>query len=334
MRKIVVMYITQAGERVAKKIKKRVKEDIYIKKLEAGSHKEAFFEAFNNYDVLIAVMAVGIVVRGIAPHLRDKSKDPAVVVVDEKGKFVISLLSGHIGGANEVAIELAEKIKATPVITTASDLNNYPAIDVYAKKKGYLILDKTHYKALVMSMLKGKKIAVFIEEGEDRDYFEREPFEIISDMEDFKNRKFPKIYIGHRKIDDNTLHLITKKLSLGIGFHKGLEGEKLYDFIKEVFDGKGYFLESISKIATIDKREGEKGLAYISEKLKAKIYYFAEEDLKKVTIFEESKKVLKYHAVGNIAEPCAYLASFKGEILLPKVKGGNITLCVAKERCL
>ncbi|MCX7990788.1 MAG: cobalamin biosynthesis protein [Proteobacteria bacterium] len=333
-KKIIITYITKSGEKLAKIIKDRVFKNATLKKLGSGQHEVFFEEAFRNYDAVIAIMAVGIVVRGISKYLKDKTTDPAVIVIDEKGKFVISLLSGHLGGANEITEFISKRIKALPVITTSSDLNNYPAIDVYAKRSGYIISDKNLYKKLVMEMLDGKKIPVYLEDDEDDSFFQNNPFKILKDINEFKKRRSPKIYVGVRKTDSQTLHLISKKLVLGMGFHRGIDEKSLFEFTSGVFTAHSLWLSAVSKIATIDKRKGEAGFERFAKKLKAEVFYFSEGELKEVKLFEESKKVLKYHNVGNISETCAYLAGNGGKILVPKIRGGNITICVSKERYL
>lgn len=334
MTKVLICYITESGKKLGQKIQEKLFQSAVLSRLESGGHNHFFKNAFENYNVIIAIMAVGIVVRGIAKYIKDKTVDPAVIVLDEKGKYAISLLSGHIGGANEITKKIAETIGAQPVITTASDLNNYPAIDSYAKENKYIISDKDLYKKLVMSMLDGKEISVFVEEAESRKFFERNPFVIYNNLEKFRQASFPKIYVGIYKIDEETLHLIPKKLALGIGFHKGIMGDELFNFIEKIFKENSLWLSSVRKIATIDKRQGEKGFEDLAKRLKAKAYYYSEDEIKKIDIFDKSQKVLKYHKVGNISETCAYIASNGGKIIVPKIKGGNVTVCIAQERYL
>lgn len=327
-----VLYITENGKKIASLIKKRIEGPIVIKQVKSGDFRDIFKDAFESYDSVIAIMATGIVVRGIAPYIKDKYRDPSVIVIDEKGRFVISLLSGHIGGGNELAIKVAERIGAIPVITTASDLNNYPSIDIYAERNGYTISNGILYKRLVMSMLKGEKIAVYLEEDEAKEFFNREPFIIFNSLEDFRENNGEKIYVGIRRIADDVVHLIPKRLVLGMGFHRGVGADELFQFISDVFEKESLWLSAVSKIATIDKREGEKGLKELEQKMGVKTIFFSEDEIKKIDKFIDSKVVLKYHRVGNISETCAYLGSNRGDIVVPKVKGGKITLCIAKER--
>ena len=110
-------------------------------------------------------MAAGIVVRGIAPHLRGKNLDPAVVVVDEAGQFAISLLSGHLGGANELAREVAQILQATPVITTASDVQGLPALDLAAVRAGLAIENPVAVRSVQMALLSGLSLHLVDPDG-------------------------------------------------------------------------------------------------------------------------------------------------------------------------
>ncbi len=332
--KSIAIYVTREGKKIVETIKEKSPITLDMIKLESGKLFQVFEQAFKNYSSIIAIMATGIVVRAIAPFIKDKTKDPAVVVIDERGRFVISLLSGHLGGANELANYLAEKIGATPVITTATDVNNLPSIDVFAKKHRLIISDRDAFKKIAAAILNGKKIALYQESGESYDFFSQEPFKIFENIEEFRSSRLPKIYVGVRKIGDNVLHLIPKKLVLGMGFHRGLKEKELLDFVKSVFKKESLWIESISKLATLDKRTEEEGFRNLAKILKAEPLYFSEKEISSLSWLNSSPVVLKYHNVGNVSESCAFLASRGGEILLPKVKGGKITLCIAKERSL
>jgi cobalt-precorrin 5A hydrolase len=126
---------------------------------------EAFREAFERGENLVCIMAAGIVVRGIAPYLKNKAADPAVVVVDEAGGFAVSLLAGHLGGANDLAREVARILGATPVITTASDVQGLPALDVEAVARGLTIENLAEVRAIQMALLKGRRVRVVDPQG-------------------------------------------------------------------------------------------------------------------------------------------------------------------------
>ncbi|GAB4434834.1 MAG: cobalt-precorrin 5A hydrolase [bacterium] len=331
--RIIAAYITRNAHQICKKIARLLPYEVVIKRLPLKGFKDFFKSAFE-FDAIVAVMATGIVVRGIAPFLKDKKCDPAVVVLDEKGRFVISLISGHIGGANRLANEIAHLLNAQAVITTASDANDLPAIDVYAKEQNYHISDPTLYKKIAMKIIKGETIPVYIERGEPSDFFKQRCFRILKKNE-FINVKGLKIAVSSKNfVKDSLLFLVPKRLVLGMGFHRGLGEAELYSFVKECLDRKGYFIEAVKKLATIDKRKTENGFLHLCKRLKAEALFFSEQDLASVRFLKQSETVKKYHSSGNISEAAAYLGSGKGKIVVPKIKGGNITLCIAKEKYL
>ena len=122
-------------------------------------------EQFEEKNALLFIGACGIAVRAIAPHITDKLHDSPVLVMDEKGEYVIPILSGHMGGANELAVSLAERIRANPVITTATDIHNRFAIDLFAKKNGLTIVNKDGIAKVASKVLSGKRITMTIEHG-------------------------------------------------------------------------------------------------------------------------------------------------------------------------
>jgi len=331
--RILAAYITPKAKLICSKLAESLDYNIKIKKLPKARFQKFFEQAFT-YDVIIAVMATGIVVRGIAPFIKTKQSDPAVVVIDEEGKFVISLLSGHIGGANKFAQKIAKLLSATPVITTSSDINNLPAIDVYAKERGYAISDFKICKEVAMALIKGKNIPVYIEAGEPKEFFKQKCFHIL-DKKSFQKMQGLKIAVSTKSLPaDNTLYLIPRRLVLGLGFHKGLDWESMLSFVQLQLQNKKIFFEALKTAATIDKRSSEQGFLTFCEKLNVKPVFLSENELASVKFLSQSEVVKKYHFSGNISEAAAYLASNRGKIIVPKIKGGNITLCIAKEKYL
>ncbi|MCX7771163.1 MAG: cobalamin biosynthesis protein [Proteobacteria bacterium] len=332
---MIVLYITRNGRDIAKSLKRFYGNRLATKKVEKGNLNEVFSEAFK-YKRIIAVMAVGIVVRAISSLIKNKVEDPAIVVVDERGKYAISLLSGHMGGANELAIEVAEKLGAEPVITTSSDVQGYKALDLYAKEKGYLINDMTLYRKVAKLMADGRKIPLYVEKSEDDDYFASGYFKKCESLHEFINEGGIKIAVTWRNLEGrNILYIIPRKLVAGIGFHRGMSSDELLSFVKMVCSQEGIYFSAIKKISTIDKRKGEKGLYELAKLLDAELFFYKTEDLKRaLDRVEGSKNVEKYHGVGNVSETSALLCSNFGHIIVPKKKGGMITLCIALENSL
>jgi cobalamin biosynthesis protein CbiG len=331
----IVLYITENGERIALKLKNKLGDDIDVKKIGTKELIKTFKEAFG-YKNIVAIMAAGIVVRAVSSLITDKTKDPAIVVVDEMGKFVISLLSGQLGGANELAKEVANILGAIPVITTSSDLQGYKAIDLYAKEMGYIISDMALYRKMAKMMTEKNKISVYVEKCEENDYFYSDFFIKFEDIDDFLKKEGLKLAVSWKKFDSkDILYLIPKRLVLGIGFHKGISGEELFTFVNKVCNEEKLHVSAIKKIATIDKRENELGLWDLSKRLNSELCFLSSSDLKKVSkMVDGSETVEKYHGVGNISEASAILCSNYGNIIVPKKKGGVITLCIALENYL
>jgi len=167
-----------------------------------GGIKSLLENAWEEYDGLIFIAATGIAVRMIAPYIKNKTLDPAVVVIDDLGKFSISLISGHLGGANELARCLADKIKATSVITTASDNREIEAIDIFAKQNNYYMEDMESVKDITSMMVEGKAIGFYSEMDSVIGY---DNLFIIKDLENIDREIDGIIVVTSSKIDN--LHL-------------------------------------------------------------------------------------------------------------------------------
>lgn len=333
---MLALYITDEGRLVCERLQSLYKGTFDIKKIEKGKLKKSFEDAFS-YKAVVAVMAAGIVIRGIAPLLKGKTYDPAIVVIDEKAQFVISLLSGHIGGANALAKNIAKKLGALPVITTSSDVKGYKAVDLYTKEKNYVISSLEKYREIAMEMTKHKreKIGAYVMRGEDRSYFQSAFFKFFSRKKDFLAYNGLKVAVTFEDFNaKDVLYLIPRKLVLGIGFHKGMNSHEIFDFIKKICKEENVHWQAIKKVATIDKRKEDPGFLEFCQLLNAETIFYPSSILNEVKEFAHSSVVYRYHGTGNVAEVCAYLASNRGKIVVPKRKGGTITACMALERSM
>lgn len=277
-------------------------------------------EAFLNAQLLIFVGAAGIAVRTIAPFVRDKFTDPAVLVVDEKGTYVIPILSGHVGRANEYATYLSEKLSATAVITTATDLNKKFAVDVFAQKSGLVIRDRVWAKNISAAILQGEKIGVSCEGG------------IIGNLPEelFRVSMRPQISIGIHTEN----HLIPKAVTLGIGCRKGKPAEEIERFVLEQLEKQQIALESIICVASVDKKKEEPGLVAFCQKYGLKFQTFSSEQLKKVQgDFAESAFVEETIGVGNVCERAAICAqrTENAHIIRNKTAENGMTLAIAEK---
>ena len=242
-----------------------------------GSLREWTGQQFERNEALIFVGATGIAVRAIAPFLEGKTKDPAVLTVDELGHFVISLVSGHLGGANELCRRAAEKLGAVPVITTATDLNRQFAVDVFAKKNGLQIHSMEAAKMISASLLEGDRVA----------------FESCLALE---GELPPGLYWKQGKKAEGwsisvalcpgeekgkCLFLIPRAVVLGIGCRKGKSPEELEQFVLETLEKENISIRAVKKVCSIDLKAEEQALLQFCRKYGLPFETFTAEELKK-----------------------------------------------------
>ena len=283
-------------------------------------------EAFPGSDALVFVGACGIAVRAIAPHLRDKTVDPAVVVVDETGKYAISLLSGHLGGANDIAAEIAELIGAEPVITTATDLNGKFAVDDWAKRSGLEIGDMKLAKEISAAVLSGETVGVFSD------------FPIEGELPD-ELKYASEGRIGFRiSIRDGggpfekTLRLIPKTVSVGIGCRKEIPFGAVEELFEKVLKEQDISVKAVERICSIDIKKGEAALKQLAEKLGVPLLVFSAEELENAAgVFTPSEFVNRITGVDNVCERAAALGS-RGELIVKKQALNGVTIAIAARK--
>jgi cobalt-precorrin 5A hydrolase len=294
---------------------------------------EVFRQTFEGGENLVCVMAAGIVVRGIAPFLKSKAADPAVVVVDEAGRFAVSLLSGHLGGANDMAREVAKVLGGTPVITTATDVQGLPALDVWAAAKGLTIENLPEVRAIHMALLSGRPVRVVDPQG-----FLAEPLaaypELFSPEPDLDRAladRGPAVYVGFRERDwpPGWLRLRPRNLVAGMGCHKGTPVAELVDFIKRTFAQEGLSLLSLKALATIAAKKEEAGLKMAARSLGVEFLWFTAKELQDIPVPHPSTRVARHLGVGSVSEAAALKAGGV-ELIVTKRKAANATLAVAR----
>lgn len=289
-------------------------------------------EQMREKNILLFIGACGIAVRAVAPHLTDKLCDSPVLVMDEQGRFVIPLLSGHVGGANEIAIVLAEMLQATPVITTATDVNHKLSVDLFAKKNRLCIANKDGIAKISSQILDGKVIAVAIESGH-WNIHEELPDQIK--IVDYPPKEPVNVVISSEKRSfDTELMLIPKEYVIGIGCKKGKDEEKLLAWIQKNLRQCGIKPEQIYAMASIDRKKDEKGLLAISQKERIPFFTYSAEELERVQgSFTESEFVKKTVGVSNVCERAALLACGKdGGLVYEKHAEDGMTIAIAKKK--
>ncbi len=285
--------------------------------------KDLVAKAFSERIPLIFIGAAGIAVRSIAPFLKHKSLDPPVLVLDEGANFVISLLSGHLGGANHLACEIAKKIGATPVVTTASEVKGLPALDLWLTSKGGLIEDWQTLKGLQMKLVNGKELKVFLEPPLD--------FEIPAPIKRAQNPAEADFVLTYRGKPYGRPAFVLKVLCVGLGFHA--EEEKLPQKVASFLKENGLHLKAVKALATFERRAPHEGLELTAQELGARIILFNEKEIRKTKTFSPSY-AYKVFELPGVAEPCALLAAQGGPLLIPKTVYQGVTIAVAlsKER--
>ncbi|SHJ84219.1 cobalt-precorrin 5A acetaldehyde-lyase [Paramaledivibacter caminithermalis DSM 15212] len=288
---------------------------------------------FGKYKHLIFIMATGIVVRAIAPHLNNKTKDPAVIVMDEKGRNVISLLSGHLGGANELALDIANKLNSNPVITTASDVNDTLAVDTLAMKLGYGIENYTDATKVTSHIVNGEKIGIISKNNLKIKLPDN--FTILKDNKNLKKFKGIINITNEKKICKNRLDTVIlrpRNIIIGIGCRRHKSKEEIIEAIMDSLNKINKSQLSIKHIATVDVKRNEKGIIAAADHLKVPLIIVDREQIRDVERnFETSDFVKSSIGVGAVAEPVAILSSNEGRLILKKTKYNGITIAIVEE---
>ena len=293
---------------------------------------------WKRYDGFVLIMATGIVVRIIAPLLESKEIDPAVVVMDDAGRFAISLLSGHLGGANELAERCAFASGARAVVTTATDANDLPSFDMLAKEQGWAIDDISRVKTLNTLLLDNEEIAVVDPTGQARLWLHGRGritfYETFAEAACSRARGF--LFVTNRHLPqqitpEQLLILRPRNLVLGIGCNRDTPVDEIETFVTAHL--KRLFLspKSVTCIASVAAKRDEAGLTEFAKRLGVPLRCFETDTLNQVTFpSPPSEHALAAVGVAGVAEPAAILASGGGRLLLKKVKSANVTLAVAE----
>ena len=356
--KIVLLACTERGfetmRRAASVLKKQLPDMeilqtgrcAYVTGFEDGPRlSEATAKWFHETDALIFIAAAGIAVRCIAPFAQDKFRDPAVLVMDENGRFVISLLSGHAGGANRLCGLLAEAVGAQPVITTATDGRGLFAVDVFATENGLQISDRVLAKQISARILAGETLKICFEEapgipadsneivsegkvlseGEvlsegkalsEGKVLSRENIVLESLLENYgrgvirtEDRSDSDIIVSYRHLDgdrENALYLIPRAVTLGIGCRRGTAAETIQKAVQQVLQISGVFRQALAGIASIDLKKEEVGLHAFAQAWDLALTFYTAEELARVPgTFSASEFVRNITGVDCVCERSA-----------------------------
>ena len=305
------------------------KKSKYLEGSIAESTREWAGHHFGTDDGLIFVGACGIAVRSIAPYVASKKSDPAVLVVDECGKFVISLLSGHLGGANALALHVSDVIGAEPVVTTATDLHDRFAVDVFAKNNQCAIF---HMKA-------AKEVSAAILAGETVGFYSEFPWKgtlpkglKVCALEDAEKPETGIVVTIHRTCMPfaSTVQIVPKAVVLGIGCKKDKEVESIRQEAEAGLESEDIYQEAVSQIASISLKKEEQGILVLAADWDVPFQTFEETELQNAKgTFEESEFVKKITGIGNVCERSAVLGAEQGRLIKKKTGRNGVTTALA-----
>lgn len=348
--KIAVIAITKNGIGIARVIKKNiVNAQIYVpQKFYNDDSTIIWYEEttpqkisdlFQSYDALICIFSLGAVIRLISKLLKDKKTDPAILVIDDKATFVISTLSGHLGGANALSRYIAAFLNSIPVITTAADVNKTISVDLIGNELGWSIDNYENVTKVSAHMVNEERIAIFQDVGERRWWnIDNLPSNVvmINDVEKLKDNLYKGgIVITDKIIKDSTILSKSviyrpKTLVIGIGIHWDTTKEDILNGIKAIFDKNGLSFASIKSLSSIKKKIQVKGLEEFSKEFHLPVYLFEKKELEQISVPNPSDTVKKFEGIASVSEASALLHS-QGTLLIPKQKfPPNLTLAVCR----
>ncbi len=341
-REIAIVAITKNGIEIAKKLKNDFGTngavDIFVPaKFPNTDLSITYFQEpvaqkigyiFSNYSSLILIFSLGAVIRLVSPYLKDKKIDPAVVVIDDSAKFVISTLSGHLGGANELTFRVSNFLKSIPVITTAADVNKTISVDLVGNKFGWVIDNYENVTKTSAMMVNEERIGVFQDAGEKNWWSPNElpkNVDIVNNINNLLNDTYKACLIITDKLIFNDLLLKKsviyrpKTLVVGIGLHWGTTKETIENGIMSVLDEHHLSFKCVKLIASLDKGKPVKGLDIYCKENNFNILLFSKESLGKVTVPNPSEIVGRYEGTYSVSEASSLLAS-DGTLIIPKRK--------------
>ena len=294
-------------------------------------------DLFKSNNALICLFSLGAVIRLIAPHIKDKKTDPAVIVIDDKAQFVISVLSGHLGGANELSNDIAQKINAVPVITTAADVNKTIAVDLVGKEFGWRIDDDDTVTKVSAFMVNKEKIGVFQNVG-NRDWWKKEfprnvfKYDSFDELKNSQSKGFLIIsdQVFDDKILENTVVYRPQTLVVGVGLHWDTSKETIKSGLETSLQKFNLSSKSIARFVSIKKEKDIVGLIELGKEMNIPIEYINREELATIDTPNPSKTVQTFEGTPSVSEAAA-IKSSQGELVVEKQKfPPNLTIAIAR----
>lgn len=325
MSRAAILYFTDKGAQLSEMLAEKL--DCTVQKPPKGGLSALTEKLFHEVDALIFIGACGIAVRAIAPLVVSKTSDPAVIVLDEQGKHVISLLSGHIGGANDLARRIAGYTGGEAVITTATDVNGRFSVDAWAVKHNCTIDSMEHAKEYAASILK-RDLPLFSD------------FEICGELPGgvFAGSEGTCGAVISVQTDaipfDTTLRLIPRILHVGVGCKRGTSKEKIDAAIEHALNEYKLDKRAVKAVASIDVKKDEEGLLAWCHENQLPVSFFSADELNAVKgEFSHSDYVFKTVGTGNVCDRAAMRsAGEEAQLLISKMILDGVTVGVAQEK--
>ena len=350
--KISILCLSISGYETALQIKEVLKNEYETEIFRKGtSFEDSITDSLNQWtekhfgeDAIIFVSSTGIAVRAIAPFVKSKKTDPAVLVVDDMFNFVIPLLSGHLGGANRLAMRIAEAKGATAVVTTSTDIHGKFAPDVFAQKNGLVITDFIRAKEAAAALIRGEKITVYCDSEVIGNIPEEAEVRSLAELRESDRHKagFSIVispYLKDGSAAVNSLWLIPKTAYLGIGLKEGKSEKDIEKTAKACMEKAGITERAVKRISSVDIKEKERGLREYGERLHCDTEFFTGEELESVPgEFTESEFVKSITGVGNVCERSALLSAMKdgdeadAELIEKKFSLDGVTAAIALKK--
>jgi len=347
--RMAIVAITRHGIEIARRIRQQMPEvEIYVpaKHNDGGNDIVWFTEqstelvgkVFRNFDALICIFSLGAVVRMLAPHLRDKKTDPAVLVIDDKANYVISALSGHLGGANALTRLVASFLNAKPIITTAADVNETIAVDLLGREFAWIIDNFENVTKVSAFMVNEEKVAVYQDSGQRNWWQGTLPGNVtlMDSIDKIKSGEYKAaLIISDRLISD--MEVISKSviyrpktLVVGLGLHWDTSKERIESGISNILKENGLSFLSIRNIASIDRKAKIKGLDEFCKQYNLPVEIYEKDELAQVDVPNPSSTVERFEGTPSVSEAASLLSS-KGSLIVPKQKlPPNLTIAVSR----
>jgi len=325
--KIAIITVTKDGKNLGEFIRNKLIDDNTIIKVEIfhKNVKKSLIDCYTKFDCIIGIMATGIMVRNLCPLIRNKENDPAVLVIDEKGKHVISLLSGHLGGANKFTVKIADLIGSEPVITTSTDLNNKLGVDCLANKYYFKLKPVSSIKSINSYLIKNQK--VWIDYNSNYEYLWNDVN--VSNSYEKGNNNSPKLIISNGYAE---VELKPKEIVMGLGSRKDISTEKVLKAINSAIANLDIPIERINTLATGEMKKNEHGILEAAKILNKPLKIISESALKEFTNpdLNDSEFVKSKFGIGGVCEPSSLIeAGINSKLILRKSSYNGVTVAIA-----